>query len=212
MYGLRRPRATRRTVGWLVVLVAAIIAGVVLLIISRPRAQDPPTTAAPDPPATALEALPIVDRVRWDSSYQRIAFGDGWADLDGDGCRTRDEVLLSTVDRSQPYRVRRQGHCRADMVAGTWTDLYTGQRMTWSNLKDPVQARAMPVDHIVSLAAAYRYGAKAWSEQDRIAFANDELNLPRPPRRSTWTSPTKTRQAGHHRSRADAPMQPATSR
>ena len=29
----------------------------------------------------------------------------------------------------------------------------------------------------MSLAAAYRYGAKTWSEQDRIAFANDELNL-----------------------------------
>lgn len=125
----------------------------------------------------ALEALPVVDRVTEDSSYRRAAFGDGWADLDGDGCRTRDEVLLSTVDRSQPYRVRRQGRCRADVVAGTWTDLYTGQRMTWSNLKDTAQAQAMPVDHIVSLAAAYRYGAKAWSEQDRIEFANDELNL-----------------------------------
>ena len=29
----------------------------------------------------------------------------------------------------------------------------------------------------MSLAAAYRYGAKAWNEQDRISFANDELNL-----------------------------------
>lgn len=119
----------------------------------------------------------MVDRVTQDASYRRAAFGDGWSDLDGDGCRTRDEVLLSTVDRSQPYRTRRQGRCGADMVAGTWTDLYTGQRMTWSNLKDTTQAQAIPIDHIVSLAAAYRYGAKTWSEQDRIAFANDELNL-----------------------------------
>lgn len=165
-----RPRARRLTIGWVGVLLAAIIiAGAVLVITIRP--------AAPGDPARALEALPVVDRVTEDSSYRRAAFGDGWADLDGDGCRTRDEVLLSTVDKSQPYRIRRQGRCRADMVAGTWTDLYTGRGMTWTNLKDSTQAQAMPVDHIVSLAAAYRYGAKAWNEQDRIAFANDELNL-----------------------------------
>ena len=104
-------------------LIAAIIAvGAVLVIVLRPTAQGDP--------ALALDALPVIDRVTEDSSYRRAAFGDGWADLDGDGCRTRDEVLLSTVDRDQPYRMRRQGRCSADMVAGTWTDLYTGQRMS----------------------------------------------------------------------------------
>lgn len=109
-------------------LVAAIIVvGAVLLIVLRPTAQGP---MAQGDPARALEALPVVDRVTEDASYRRAMFGDGWADLDGDGCRTRDELLLSTVDRSQPYRMRRQGRCSADMVAGTWTDLYTGQRMS----------------------------------------------------------------------------------
>ena len=168
--GLARRGVRRLTIGWFRVLVTAVVvASVVLVIVLRPTAQGDP--------AMALEALPMVDRVTQDASYRRAAFGDGWSDLDGDGCRTRDEVLLSTVDRSQPYRTRRQGRCGADMVAGTWTDLYTGQRMTWSNLKDTTQAQAIPIDHIVSLAAAYRYGAKTWSEQDRIAFANDELNL-----------------------------------
>lgn len=63
------------------------------------------------------------------------------------------------------------------MVAGTWTDLYTGQSMTWSNLKDISQAEGIPLDHLVSLAGSYRYGAKNWTRQRRIKFANDELNL-----------------------------------
>jgi hypothetical protein len=125
----------------------------------------------------ALDRLSIVDRSTEDPTYRRAAFGRSWADLDGDGCNTRDEVLLATVGRTQPYRAQRQGRCRADMVAGTWTDLYTGQSMTWSNLKDIRQAEAIPLDHIVSLAGSYRYGAKNWTPQHRIEFANDELNL-----------------------------------
>ena len=63
------------------------------------------------------------------------------------------------------------------MVSGTWTDLYTGRTMTWTNLKDIDQAESMPLDHVVSLAEAYRYGAKNWTPRRRVAFANDELNL-----------------------------------
>lgn len=127
--------------------------------------------------ATTLDRLPVVTRSIEDPGYRRAEFGSGWADLDGDGCRTRDEVLLNTVDRSQPYRVQRQGRCRADMVAGTWTHLYSGRSMTWSNLKDPTQAESFPIDHIVALAEAHRDGAKGWTRQRRVEFANDELNL-----------------------------------
>lgn len=63
------------------------------------------------------------------------------------------------------------------MVAGTWTDLYTGQTMTWTDLKSISQAEAIPIDHIVPLAGAFRYGAKDWTQQRRVEFANDELNL-----------------------------------
>ena len=124
-----------------------------------------------------MDRLDVVDRSTEDTTYRRAAFGRSWADLDGDGCNTRDEVLVATVVRSEPYRVQRQGRCRADMVAGTWTDLYTGEPMTWTNLKDTNQAQAIPLDHIVSLAASYRYGAKNWTQQRRVEFANDELNL-----------------------------------
>lgn len=151
------------TVGIVVVVVATCV-----VVTTRSTFSDAETT---------LDRLPVVPRGPEDRSYRRAEFGRGWADLDGDGCRTRDEVLLNTVDRSQPYRVQRQGRCPTDMVAGTWTDLYSGRSMTWSNLKGTAQAESLPIDHIVSLAEAHRDGAKDWTRQRRVEFANDELNL-----------------------------------
>lgn len=165
--GGRRQLRIRYLLALMLVIIAA---GTALVIVTRPAARD-------NRIERALDALPIIDRSTEDPSYRRAAFGNGWADLDGDGCRTRDEVLLDTVDRSHPYKFQRQGRCHADIVAGTWTDLYTGTPMTWSNLKDVRQAASIPLDHIVSLAGAYRYGAKNWTRQRRIEFANDELNL-----------------------------------
>ena len=166
-YWVARPRRT---------LVLVVLAVIVVVAASFAAYRGLNQMVAPSASET-LDRLPVIDRVADDPSYRRAAFGGSWADLDGDGCNTRDEVLLATVDRRQPYRVRRQGRCRADMVAGTWTDLYTGAVMRWDNLKDPAQAQAIPIDHIVPLAGAYRYGAKGWPAQQRVRFANDELNL-----------------------------------
>ena len=63
------------------------------------------------------------------------------------------------------------------MVAGTWTDLYTGDQMTWTDLKDPTQAERLPLDHVVSLAGAWRYGARDWTPHQRLQFANDPVEL-----------------------------------
>ena len=62
--------------------------------------------------------------------------------------------------------------CPHEVYAGTWTDPYTGQRRTFTNLKDPVQARQIPIDHIVALGVAHRYGARGWTAEQRLVFAN----------------------------------------
>lgn len=167
-----RPSSGRRLVfRWMFVVILAAVS-VTVVGVAAIHHRVPPTAAS-----EALDRLDVVDRSTEDPTYRRAAYGRSWADVDGDGCNTRDEVLLATVVRTEPYRVQRQGRCRADMVAGTWTDLYTGEQMTWTNLKDTRQAEAIPLDHIVSLAGAYRYGAKNWTRHRRVEFANDELNL-----------------------------------
>ncbi|MET1004975.1 MAG: DUF1524 domain-containing protein, partial [Propionibacteriaceae bacterium] len=62
-------------------------------------------------------------------------------------------------------------------LSGTWSDPYTGQRMTLTDLKDPAQARSIPIDHRVALGSAWRYGAAAWDDARRLVFANDLDNL-----------------------------------
>lgn len=151
------------------VLVLVVLAAAVLLV--RGTTQTAPGSVE------QLNRLRVVDRIITDPTYRRAAFGTGWADLDGDGCRTRDEVLLKTVDRSKPFTVQRQGRCPWDMVAGTWVDPYTAMVMTWTNLNQVNQAEGLPIDHIVSLAEAFRYGAKNWTQQQRVAFGNDQENL-----------------------------------
>lgn len=76
-----------------------------------------------------------------------LAFGLAWADTDQDGCSQRVNALAQRVDRSQPFIEVRRGRCRHDVIAGTWVDPYTGQAMTFTNIKDQQQAQQIPVDH-----------------------------------------------------------------
>ncbi|WP_292650177.1 HNH endonuclease family protein [Nocardioides sp.] len=46
-----------------------------------------------------------------------------------------------------------------------------------TDLKEPGQAQAIQVDHVVPLAEAWRSGASAWSEDRRRSFSNDLGNL-----------------------------------
>lgn len=124
-----------------------------------------------------LDGLVLITRPTDDHTYRRAAFGPAWSDVDQNHCRQRVDALFRDLDRSQPYTVRRKGRCSHDVVAGTWTDPYTGQKMTFTNLHDPAQARNLPVDHRVSLATAWRYGANAWTDRRRVEFANDLDNL-----------------------------------
>lgn len=138
---MTRSRSMSRKWWFALTVVLVLVAVVVTYVMIATRSTSSSA-------ATTLDRLPVISRSSDDPSYRRAEFGSGWADLDGDGCRTRDEVLVNTVERSQPYRVQRQGRCRADMVAGTWTDLYSGRSMTWANLKDTAQAESLPIDHI----------------------------------------------------------------
>lgn len=86
-------------------------------------------------------------------------------------------ALARSVDRTRPFTEMRRRSCPADVVAGTWHDPYTGQAMTFTDVKDQQHAQLIPVDHIVALAAAFRYGARDWTDERRLQFANDLDNL-----------------------------------
>jgi hypothetical protein len=133
-------------------------------------------TAAPSPPAPTnaarlLPGLRVAERVQPDD-YDRDAFGPAWADTDGNGCNQRDDVLLRDAVPGA-VDVGDQGSCDHDVLAGTWVDPYTGATLTFDDLKDPAQAQAIQIDHVVPLAEAWASGAAGWTEARRREFAND---------------------------------------
>jgi hypothetical protein len=108
------------------------------------------------------------------AAYERSSFGESWADGDRNGCNQRDDVLRRDAVE---VRTGQQGRCDHDVLAGTWVDPYTGRRLTFTDLKEPGQAQAIQIDHIVPLSEAWRSGASRWPEDRRRAFANDLDNL-----------------------------------
>jgi hypothetical protein len=91
--------------------------------------------------------------------YDRDLFAV-WIDADGDGCDTRDEVLLA-----EDLAAADSAPAGCIPIPGLWRSPYDGVDIT-----DPSQ---LDVDHLVSLKEAWDSGAWAWTPERRIAYAND---------------------------------------
>jgi len=91
---------------------------------------------------------------KYSSSYDRSLFRH-WIDADGDGCDTRDEVLVreSTTTIS------------CSLSGGRWVSKYTKISTTNSSTFD--------IDHFVPLKEAWESGAWGWDANTRQRFAND---------------------------------------
>ncbi|MEX2555166.1 MAG: HNH endonuclease family protein [Actinomycetota bacterium] len=89
--------------------------------------------------------------------------------MDLNGCNTRNDILA----RDLRQVVFKPG---SDCVVakGTLRDRYTNTTI------DFVQGAAsskVDIDHVVALAAAWRTGAKQWTANQRLFYANDSLVL-----------------------------------
>lgn len=91
-------------------------------------------------------------------AYDRDLFIEG-VDEDGDGCRTRQEVL---IEESNHENTTVGPNCT---VSGRWVSTLDGIQTT--------DTTVLEMDHLVALKEAWVSGAWAWNEQQRMAFAND---------------------------------------
>lgn len=119
----------------------------------------------------ALAGLGTGEREDRGPAYERDRFGTAWADVDGNGCNQRDDVLLRDA-RPGTAVVEQQGACDHDVLAGQWRDPYTGRLLVFDDLKDLGQAQAIQIDHVVPLGEAWASGAWRWSEERREQYAN----------------------------------------
>lgn len=97
--------------------------------------------------------------------YQRSAFGHGWDDANGDCRNSRAEALVDSSTTQVRFATDRG--CR--VVAGRWVSAFTGKVIQ--------NASNIDIDHVVPLAWSWDRGANKWSDEKRLQFANDPVNL-----------------------------------
>ena len=140
---------------------------------------DPPpgigASSTVDPGAAAdplgqLDSIPVKGRAP-KTGYTRDEFGPAWADVDRNGCDTRNDILA----RDLTNETFKQGTNNCVVMTGTLADKYTGITITFTRGQDT--SSDVQVDHIVALSDAWQKGAQQLSADQRKELANDPLNL-----------------------------------
>jgi hypothetical protein len=146
--------------------IATVIGAVVLGI--TPSA----TTAAEQPGlATAvLETLSVKGRAA-KTGYSRDQFGPAWADVNRNGCDTRNDILK----RDLTEILYKAGTRNCVVASGTLVDRYSGETINF--MRGNVTSMEVQIDHVVALSNAWQTGAFNLTANQRKALANDPLNL-----------------------------------
>jgi len=137
---------------------------------TRPTAAAGPARAAPRPAAAAVAALAVKGRAP-KTGYSREQFGPAWADVDGNGCDTRNDVLRR--DLASVQVTAGSGGC--EVATGVLADPYSGTRIAFT--RGAATSADVQIDHVVALSDAWQTGAFTWTPDKREQFANDPLNL-----------------------------------
>ncbi|MGN6300202.1 MAG: GmrSD restriction endonuclease domain-containing protein [Angustibacter sp.] len=139
---------------------------------SEPPSTTTTTTTTPTPGTAlaALASLRVAGRAP-QTGYDRARFGQAWADVDRNGCDTRNDVLRRDLTR---YTLKAGTHgCL--VLKGTLHDPYTARTIAF--VRGQTTSIDVQIDHVVALSDAWQKGAQGWSAAKRTAFANDSLNL-----------------------------------
>lgn len=121
--------------------------------------------------AAAVTALPAPTSTPSAGEYKVEEFGQRWADVDRNGCDTRNDIL----QRDLLDITIEPGTNDCKVTAGRLLDPYTGLTVVATNRQD--LGDDIEIDHIVARSWAWQHGADAWTAEQRLAFANDPLNL-----------------------------------
>ena len=133
----------------------------------------PPATTAAEQPGLAtavLETLPVKGRAP-KTGYSRDQFGQVWADVNRNGCDTRNDILK----RDLTAIVYKAGTRNCVVASGTLLDRYSGESINF--LRGNITSMEVQIDHVVALSNAWQTGAFKLTAEQRKALANDPMNL-----------------------------------
>ena len=166
--------------GHLVIVLSVFLTALTLLLGFWWRTSGPTHATGPadmtlgsaDDSRRALEELRVIENGSESvPQYSRDQFGQRWADVDRNGCDTRNDVLKRDLHDLQMKRSSPQ----CVVVSGVLNDPYTGRQIDFQRGED--SSEAVQIDHVVALANAWKSGAWQWDAVRRQDFANDPFNL-----------------------------------
>lgn len=131
------------------------------------------TSAAEQQPGLAtavLETLAVKGRAA-KTGYTRAQFGQAWADVDRNGCDTRNDMLK----RDLTAITYKAGTRNCVVASGVLVDRYSGETINF--VRGNVTSMEVQIDHVVALSNAWQTGASKLSADQRKALANDPMNL-----------------------------------
>lgn len=132
-------------------------------------ARYPITTADLDRARQELAGLDVKGRAPT-TGYSREEFGPAWADVDRNGCDTRNDVLA----RDLSDLTFKDGTQNCVVLTGVLDDPYGGDTIDFERGE---RSADVQIDHVVALSDAWQKGAQQWDAATRQEFANDPANL-----------------------------------
>ncbi|CAN5467618.1 HNH endonuclease family protein [soil metagenome] len=171
----------RSTLGWL-----GLISALAVLVAYQTHQTSAERSAAfaaeaqvptVDPGVDVLAGVTVLpNRIR-SGDYRRAAFGDSWTDDNSapggrNGCDTRNDILTRDLIEKSFTAITR---CPLAVATGTLHDPYTNAVVAFT--RGNQTGASVQIDHLVPLAYAWDQGARNWTDEKRIRFANDPANL-----------------------------------
>ena len=127
--------------------------------------------AGTDAALAELDAITVKGKAPMTGYDREGVFGSAWLDTDRNGCDQRNDVL----DRDLMAKTYKPDTRDCVVLTGSLGDPYTGTTISFQRGQDT--SGAVQIDHIYPLGMAWRQGAQQWTQEQRIAFANDFDNL-----------------------------------
>ena len=120
--------------------------------------------------AEALATLAVKGRAP-KTGYARSEFGQTWADVDRNGCDTRNDILKR--DLTEVLFKEKTRNCV--VLSGILVDRYSGETINF--VRGNITSMEVQIDHVVAMSNSWQTGAFKLTLVQRTALANDPMNL-----------------------------------
>lgn len=156
---------SRRILFVLLVTVSFIMVILINTPSSNPEINNEPTVNKQGSAINALKQLLIKGRAP-KTGYDRSQFGSDWSKIGN--CSMRNIIL--NRDLKKPTV-----DVNCNVISGELEDPYTGKTIEFK--RGSGTSSSVQIDHVVALSDAWQKGARYFSLDQRIKFANDPLEL-----------------------------------